>query len=156
MEKLVGMNPRELREVHARVAFLLGAKESDNAPKVKDGDMETVLAAMNYALGLNLPLNAVLKSNAGVAFRKGAAVMIAFCRNELKAKGRVAEIKALRLLLKHILKDLAEAFNGPIPATPRVVAQRMERVAETVDRHFPLYRQAGLLPVILQGGRSSE
>lgn len=155
IEKLPEMSRQQLLELHTRAAFLLG-QSAETAPKANDKDLQTVCAAMNHAMGANIPLAVLLKSNAGSSFKRGAITMLEFARNELKAKTRMDEIRALRLLFRYILKDLAEAFNGPIPATPRTLSARMERVAETVDKHFPAYRAAGLLPVLLQGGRSSD
>jgi len=158
LESLGTLTPAQQREAHARLSFLLNPTGKANTDDVEprkhdDEDEQMVLSELHGILAAagdtrKIPLSVLLKINTtGQAFKRGVKVLCIFVRQNFKPAKKVDKLKAIRILLRCIAKDLNQRS---VPICPKTVSQAMERIANVVDRQFPSYMESGLLPAVLK------
>lgn len=152
IDALSKLKPEELREIHTRASFLLDPTAAVAAPRQQkpiDRDLQHAYAVIKEVLekyGETVPpVRVLLKSRRiGPALRSAAEVLGALLR-DFKADRDAERFKVLRLIVGLSARDL----NERSVLTTLRLAQRLRYADRTVERHFPGYRAAGLLPIIL-------
>lgn len=159
LETLPDLPPEQLRELVSRATYLLDPTGQDANPAKPrqaghkaDADQQLVCKELETLLGhagdrRALPLTVLLKSGAGKAFCQGVPLFMDFIRSEFGPARQVQTVKVVRVLLRCIATDLT---RRSVPVCPRTVSQGLARVAAVVDKSFPGYREAGLLPFLLK------
>lgn len=150
LEQLPSLSPDELRQVLARASALLDptGKIASKPKETADPDLALIHDALNDVLrkhGESLPpLRACLRSRwLGVAFRNAAAALLSCARDGFGAENRIAEGRVLRLLGR-LAADEVSRWGKPVTALN--LARKACFTRRIVDRHFPGYWDAGLLP----------
>jgi hypothetical protein len=96
------------------------------------------------------PFGVFKKSPLYPKYKDGIARILVYVRETMGAKNRVEERKCLLILFRMLSRWMAGAR---IPLMLKSVVQQLDRVPALVDRQFPGYRAAGLLPALIKAQR---
>jgi hypothetical protein len=143
----------KLRDLVNRAQFLLdpAGRGDDKPAEGRDADQDLVVTELEAVLAgrgfRKLPLPVLLKSSAGKFFRRGVKTTMVYIRESFKPTCKAEVVKVVRLILRCIVRDLN---RRSIPVCPKTICQGLERVQTVVERSYPGYATAGLLPVVLK------
>jgi hypothetical protein len=149
LQTLAQLSPDELRNVQARVGFLLGA-DSPAALEPSDEDQvhEAIAVVLRKCGVLNTPpLGVIRRQRHYKQFVEGAGELLRFTEEQVRPGSRMERVKALRILVRMIANWLRDAGR---PLSHMTISRSLKRVADISDQRFPGYVASGLMPVILR------
>jgi hypothetical protein len=158
IERLPQMSEDELRDLATRVSYLLDpaakittVKPSSRRHRKPDENLQLLWDEMKYVLdkacGTMPPLPVFMRQRqmAGT-MRAASEAIVRMVQDVFKTNHRAERVKVVRLIVGLTADDLDR--RGSL--TPLRLAQRLRRAEQTLDRHFPGYRQSGMLPMVLK------
>lgn len=163
-QNLPALSEKELRELRARIDFLLRGCHQRSPPSSRngngksDGQEDPVLMVLEVIHRLcrdhgleSRPLEALRASQGYAAFAEKVPQVLA----SLGAKEfNLVELRTLlRLALGLTLEELA-AMGAPVSAS--VLMNHVHRVPGVLDTHFPGYREAGMLRLVVRSGDGND
>lgn len=144
------MTPEQLADVELRLGALR-AVGGNSVPKPQADD-NWVAAEFSHALmpitGRLLPLNALLPKSLRKKFVEGEETLLAFIREEFRTGGRLEELKVVRMFFRLAAADIRSWSR--VDSWPAAMVAKMRRCSLLFDKHFPGYREAGLLPILVR------
>lgn len=166
-QNLPVMTEKELRELRARIDFLLrgshqrsppSSSSSSSSSRNGNGQEDPVLMVLEVIHRLcrdhgleSRPLEALRASQGYSAF----AAKVPQVLTSLGAKEfNLVELRTLlRLSLGLTLEELT-AMGAPVSAS--VLMNHVHRVPGVLDTHFPGYREAGMLKLVVRSGDGGD
>lgn len=154
LDGLASLPPEGLREAQARLAVLLATNGVDALPEGEDADRAMVYTELAEYVRKKTgakpaPLNVLLKTKFGPAFRSGADELLRYAAEHLKPQGRNGKAQAVRLLVGLVVRQVMLEKRIPRLAVGPL-ACHLSRVGELVDDAFPGYVEAGVLDRVLR------
>lgn len=153
-DRLGDLSPEDLRQVRARVEFLLPAA-AGRSPAVKGraapdhaGMVHKEMAASLRGFGVRSvpPPGVILRSPYAKDFRDGVAALVAYATEYLAPATRPELVLAVRVLLGVVTRRMQERR---VPITLVSLCRALKAVEAAVEYEFPGYRASGLLAAVL-------
>lgn len=152
-DRLGDLSPEDLRQVQARVEFLLPAGGRVPAAKGRPAPdhaalvhKEMVTALRRLGVRTVPPSGVILRSPYAKDFRDGVAAVIGYATEYLQPRNRPELVLAVRVLLGVVTRRMQERR---VPITLVSLCRALKAVEAAVEYEFPGYRASGLLQAVL-------
>lgn len=151
LTSLADLDADSRAKVAAALTALGGVRHDDSAA----GDVGLVYDVVRQTLTARgvpvMPMASFRRTKYWASFRDGANTLADYVRTHVRPRNRVETRKAMTVLLKMLFRDFAKPRprKGSIPVSLGSVAYGLKRIPQVVDVAFPLYRESGLLRVLV-------
>lgn len=155
LERLAGKNPDELRAARAAIDTLLGTSSGSRRVLIELGDavLLDVFSDALKARGIDCPPPVVAaKLPHAKSLRGGCEVVKTFVDDVFNPRSRGARVKSYRILVDLVLAHLDRIG---VPVSHSTLSKQLGKAPALVERAFPGYRAAGLLPAVLLARKAS-
>lgn len=142
MEKLADLSEDQLRELRARADHLLGPK----AEELPESEVDLLHSAIQSVIRACPPLGSARKTRVWSTFLKHAPGVIAYGK-EFQPQNRAELKRAFMLCVKTLATYLREVGT---PIHYATIVRNLPKIEAVMDRAFPDYRAAGLLPMVFR------
>jgi len=156
LDTIASMSPAQLKDVKARVTFLLGEDQtghssagSKSVPENESDEVYGVVRSLLKDRGLASPppLRVLRANKVGHSVAIGTENVVHYVREYLQPKTKTARHTALCMLVELVADRLVRKGKT---VTPVSLYQGLVYVASAVEDQFLGYRASGCLPLILR------
>lgn len=160
LDALPRMTQKELRELNARTSMLLtgataapGKRERLDVSGMKD--TYTVLADELKKWGANpVPYVALARGKMFPVFRDAVPLLQEYVTTNMKPKNEGVRRRAVRIILGLVVQHVHAHCRAPLSTVTALRA--LPNFGAIIERQFPGYAEAGLLPIILNNNGTPD